>query len=220
MDRKGAIGAVSFPARGATTRCALSPDGGRLAAISVEKGEKLSLLFGDLARGTLTRSTAEGIFQGLAWTPDGKRVAFGFSPGWKSPDSASSGRAPTEAPRPSASRARRRSSKSAPTSFSPDGSLLLVKVYNYADANSATCAGTSSCFRSSGERKLRPFLQTKFDVCKQRSVLARRPLGRVPVLGRVGGAVEVFVRPFPGPGPKMADLDRRGAGAALVPERA
>ena len=76
----------------------------------------------------LSRSAAEGTFQHLAWAPDGKHVAFGFSPGgkgllaayWQGADGTTSpGRLTGEAPR----------QNETPTSFSPDGSLLLVDVY-------------------------------------------------------------------------------------------
>ena len=80
VDRKGMEERLPFPP-GGYGWVALSPDGGRLAVLTSFTGEKEALLFGDLARGTLGRSTAEGTFNGLAWSPDGKRVAFGFSPG-------------------------------------------------------------------------------------------------------------------------------------------
>ncbi len=78
VDRRGAAEPLPFPP-GNYVEAALSPDGGRLAVIAIEKGETMALLIGELARGTLTRSPAEGIFQNLAWAPDGKRIAVGFA---------------------------------------------------------------------------------------------------------------------------------------------
>jgi predicted Ser/Thr protein kinase len=54
----------------------LSPDGQRVAVTIDELGSQEWLL--DTKRGTLTRLTFEGSYNGaLAWTPDGKRIAFG-----------------------------------------------------------------------------------------------------------------------------------------------
>ena len=192
VDRKGAVERVPFPP-GGYEEVALSPDGGRLAAITVDKGEKQALVFGDLARGTLSRSAAEGSFQRLAWAPDGKRVAFGFGPGkgfqafWQSADGSTppeclTGEAPLR--------------HDEPTSFSPDGSLLLVEARNLADAISHW---NIFALPLNGEKTLRPFLQTKFTEQAARF----SPDGRwVVYLSNESGRDEVFVRPYPGPGGK------------------
>ncbi len=194
VDRKGATEQIPFPP-GGYEAVALSPDGGRLAAQTVEKGERTALLFGDFARGTLTRSTAEGDIQILAWAPDGTRVAFAFGPGrkvrnafWQSAD----GSTPPE----------RLTSESVlqqegPSSFSPDGSLLLVTVFNFADSSPASTGYDIFVLSLRGERKLRPFLQTKF----QEGDARFSPDGRwVAHVSNESGRLEVFVRPFPGPG--------------------
>ncbi len=197
VDRKGATERVPFPP-GGYEEVAISPDGGRLAANTFEKGEKTALLFGDFTRGTLSRSTEEGNFAGLAWAPDGKRVAFGFAPQgrgpwhvfWQSAD----GSTPSE----------RLTGESAeqqeePTSFSPDGSLLLVNVFNYTNTGPAYTGWDIFVFPLSGERKLRPFLQTKFF---ERNAYFS-PDGRwVAYESDESGRSEVFVRPYPGPGGK------------------
>jgi serine/threonine-protein kinase len=197
VDRKGAAERVPFPP-GGYQEVALSPDGGRLAAITSDRGEKMALLIGDLARGTLSRSTAEGVFRRLAWGPDGKRVAFGFSPGgkgsfgvfWQSADGGTPPeRLTSEAPL----------QQMAPTSFSPDGSLLLVQVYSLADTGPVSTSHDIFVLSLAGERTLRPFLQTKFYEGQARF----SPDGRwVAYVSNESGRVEVFARPFPGPGAK------------------
>ncbi len=203
VDRKGATERIPFPP-GGYQYVALSPDGGRLAAITYDKGEKMALLFGDLARGTLSRSMAEGSFEGLAWAPDGKRVAFGFWPegkgGWNVFWQSTDGSAPPE----------RLTSETAerteyPYSFSPDGRLLLVGVFNYADPSTGW---DIFLFPLTGEREPRPFLQTKFYEGGARF----SPDGRwVAYQSNESGRVEVFVRSFPGPGPKW-QISTEGGG--------
>jgi Tol biopolymer transport system component len=196
VDRKGAAERVPLPPAG-YEEVALSPDEGRLAAIAVERRETMTLLFGDFVRGTLSRSTAEGTFQALAWTPDGKRVAVGFGPEsrkqygvyWQSAD----GSTPPER------LTNNTGAQEFPNSFSPDGSLLLVHAHGFKDTSSANTGWDIFVLPLSGERTLRPFLQTKFgEFFAQFS-----PDGRwVAYHSDESGRIEVFVRPYPGPGPK------------------
>src|ERR1019366_1716402 len=127
--------------------------------------------------------------------PDGKRVAFGFGPGrmmlnafWQSAD----GSTPPE----------RLTSEAAlqeeePSSFSPDGSLLLLDVFNFSDTSPANTGYDIFVLPLSGERKLRPFLQTQFGEGSARF----SPDGRwVAYHSDESGRFEIFVRSFPGPG--------------------
>ena len=103
-----------------------------------------------------------------------------------------------------------------PSSFSPDGSLLLVNVIDYAAISLSHTGWDIFVLPLSGERTLRPFLQTKFNEAQARF----SPDGRwVAYVSDESGRLEVFVRPFPGPGRKVADLDRRRGERALVPQR-
>ena len=196
VDRKGATERVLLPP-GGFDEVALSPDGGRLAAITFDKSGKMALLIGDLARGTLSRSTVEGSLEGLAWAPDGKRVAFGFGTGvgvfrhvfWQSADESTP-------PEPMTSETALQFED--PNSFSPDGSLLLVQAV-FTNTSSANPALDLFVLPLSGERTLRPFLQTKFNEGDARF----SPDGRwVAYRSDESGRDEVFVRPYPGPGPK------------------
>ncbi|MFI5182160.1 MAG: protein kinase [Thermoanaerobaculia bacterium] len=202
VDRKGAVERVPFPP-GHYYSAGLSPDGGRLAVITAEKGGRRALLVGDLTRGTLSHSVAEGSIGFLVWAPDGKRIAFGFAPEggelnhvfWQDAD----GSTPPE--RLTGQTTPRREdlwNSIAPDGFSPDGNLLLVDVINNApDAADPGC----HIFVLSliGEKTLRPFLQTKFN----EEGAHFSPDGRwVAYYSNDSGRHEVFVRPFPGPGPK------------------
>ena len=83
-----------------------------------------------------------------------------------------------------------------PSSFSPDGSLLLFGARNLADTSPNT---DIFALPLNGERTLRPFLQTKFSEQTARF----SPDGRwVAYLSNESGRPEVFVRPYPGPGGK------------------
>jgi len=191
VDRKGAVEQVPFPPGGYSS-VALSPDGSRLAAFTVDKNEKQALMFGDFARGALSRSSAEGVFQGLAWAPDGKRVAFGLGLGksminvfWQSADGSTPPERLSETPLP----------RDCP-SFSPDGSLLLVTVVIPGETGLKREIFTLPL---TGERTMRPFPQTKFSEGAARF----SPDGRwVVYLSNESGRDEVFVRPYPGPGGK------------------
>ena len=196
MDRRGAVEPNPFPPGGYQS-LALSPDGGRFAAISVGTAEAPSLLFGDFARGTLTRSMTEGAVNSLAWAPDGQRVAFGFSPEerkgfgvfWQTVD----GSTPPECLHQTAGQ------QEAPTSFSPDGSALLVQADNYSHTSLADTRWETHILPLSGERILRPFLQTKFNIVDAHF----SPDGCwVAFWSNESGPGQVFVQAYPPPGPK------------------
>jgi serine/threonine-protein kinase len=196
VDRRGAVEPTPFPPGGYQS-LALSPDGGRLAAISIGTAEAESLLFGDFARGTLRRSMTEGGISSLAWAPDGQRVAFGFSPEenrwfgvfWQGVD----GSTLPECLHQTAVQ------QETPTSFSPDGSALLVQAYNYSRTNLADTRWETHILPLTGERTLRPFLQTKFNIADAHF----SPDGRwVACWSNESGPGQVFVQAYPPPGPK------------------
>jgi Tol biopolymer transport system component len=187
---------------------ALSPDKGRLAALTRYKGEKEALLIGDLIRGTLGRSMAEGAFDLVTWAPDGKRVAFGFSPGkggvhnvfWQSADGSTA---------PERLTSETGVQQEGPDSFSPDGRVLLVEAHDYSDPSPANTGYDIFILPLSGERRLRPFLQTK--AWEQDARFS--PDGRwVAYLSNESGRYEVFVRPFPGPDGKWQISTEGGGG--------
>jgi Tol biopolymer transport system component len=197
VDRKGAAEEIPFQP-GGYYAVVLSPDGGRLATLTFEKGERTALLFGDFVRGTLSRSTAEGFLSSLASAPDGKRVGFSFAPAgrgmnrvyWQSAD----GSTP-----PELLTGETDLQQEWPSSFSPDGSLLLVTVHKFSDSGPTNTGYDIFVLPLGGARTLRPFLQTKY----AESSAAFSPDGRwVAYISDESGRREVFVRPFPGPGAK------------------
>ncbi len=174
----------------------LSSDGGRMAAISVGKAEEQSLLLGDFARRTLTRSPVEGLFWKLAWTPDGRRIAFGAMSeeerlGYRLLWQSAEGDAPAE----NLGTATRLQTEG-PASFSPDGSVLLVQAYNLTRPDAVQQV---LVLPLAGERKPRPLIRTKFSVYDARF----SPDGSwVAYASDEPGRYEIFVQPYPGPGPR------------------
>jgi eukaryotic-like serine/threonine-protein kinase len=197
VDRRGVLELLPFPPA-FYSEVALSPDGARFAALAVEKDESIRLLIGDFARGTLTLAPAEGFFQHLAWTPDDKRIALDFCAtaldlgrlNWVSAD----GSTPLESMTNEAAR-----QHETPTSFSPDGKVLLFDVLSLVNSGASDAGSDIFVLPLNGDRRAKPFLQTRFDE-KNASF---SPDGRwVAYQSNEPGRFEVFVRPFPGPGPK------------------
>jgi len=180
VDRQGKATPLGVPAQnyGAPR---LSPDGRRLA-IPIS-GAKDDVWIYEFARGTFLRLTVDGNNAAPAWTPDGKRVAFrshqdGAVPVvvWKPADgSGAEERLTTSHSRPFG-----------PDSFSPDGKTLA-----YMDG------GDIWLLPLEGDRKPRPFLQSRFG----KYGAAFSPDGRwIAHTSDESGRYEVWVRPYPGPG--------------------
>ena len=93
VDQKGRAEPIaSFKAPFFAPR--LSPDGQRIAYTTLGREQRVWVY--DLNRGTASRLTGEGKVTFVTWTPDGKRVAFGWL---KSGPPISTGNPPMEAPR-------------------------------------------------------------------------------------------------------------------------
>jgi len=209
IDRDGRV-APAIETRGGYEYPALSPDGRRVAVtIATETGSDIWIV--DLDRGTRTRFTADGTSAFPVWGPDGSRVAFqSTAPGlrnlfWKPLDgtsdaqpflSADSAATPTwpnigadllPGTLPTLSGA----GPQFPTSWSPDGSTLAFHER-----------------KPSGERDIWvvtagsdpvPFLLTPFDERSPRF----SPDGKwLAYVSDESGRNDVYVQPFPGPGPK------------------
>ena len=213
VDRRGATEPVPiFPPAGYGT-VALSPDGGRVAAVTTEKGHTLALVVGDLARGTISHSTAEGGYQGAVWAPDGKGLAISFGPQrvpgqppklngtfWQSADlSTPPERLTTESAR----------QQEWPMSFSPDGRWLLVDVFSFGDAGGSR---SLSLLPLTGDKALHPFVETKSYVGNGRFSPDGRWVAYDSDESDTSKFPEIFVRPFPGPGPKWQVSASGGAG--------
>jgi len=184
VDRTGTVETVAAaPAAYSTPR--LSPDGQRIA-FHIE-AEKNDIWVYDIARATTTRPMV-GHHLHPIWTPDGKRLTFLSS----EPQSQTVSWAPADG-----SGVEERLIESAnllwPESWSPDGRTL---AFDELDPVSGWDIWTLSL---DGDRKPRQFIQTPFNEWRPRF----SPDGRwLAYQSNESGRYEVYVRPFPGPGPK------------------
>jgi serine/threonine protein kinase/Tol biopolymer transport system component len=185
VDRKGVEQTLPAPPH-AYRNPRLSPDGQRVAITIDELGSQEWLL--DIGRGTLTRVTFEGSYNGaIAWTPDGKRLAFGTDRAgsrnlfWQLADGSGA-----------AERLATSDRADVASSWSPDGQTLA-----YEEATPG--AGYDLWVFRLGDHKAQPFLQTRFNEIAPRF----SPDGRwLAYASDESGRYEIYVQPYPGPGGK------------------
>jgi dipeptidyl aminopeptidase/acylaminoacyl peptidase len=185
VDRKGAEQPLAAPAH-AYRNPRLSPDGQRVAVTVDELGSQEWLL--DISRGTLTRLTFEGNYNGgPAWTPDGKRVTFGSDRAgirnlfWQLADGSGS-----------VERLATGDHTQVASSWSPDGQTLAFE-------QTTPSTGFDIWTFRLGDRKAEPFLQTRFNEIAPRFSPDSRWLAYA---SDESGRYEVYVQPYPGPGGK------------------
>ena len=186
VDRQGAVQPLPMPPR-SYLHPRLSPDGRQLA-IEVE-GPNHDVFTYDLDRGTLTKLTFDGVSHWPLWTPEGKRLTFrshrtgAMSMWWMPADrSGAEERLTTIGQGQSAA------------SWSPGG-----RVVAFTQVNPETLADVW-VLELDGERKPRPFAQTKFNEGSPRF----SPDGRwIAYCSNESGRMEVYAQPYPGPGPKI-----------------
>jgi len=185
VDRKGGEQPLLVPPH-AYRNPRLSPDGQRVAITIDELGSQEWLL--DIGRGTLTRLTFEGSYNGaMAWTPDGKRIAFGTDRAgnrnlfWQLADGSGG-----------AERLTTSNLNDVTSSWSPDGQTLAFQ-------ESAPGAGFDLWVFRLSDHKAQPFLQTRFNEISPRF----SPDGRwIAYASDESGRYEIYVQPYPGPGGK------------------
>jgi eukaryotic-like serine/threonine-protein kinase len=187
VDRAGiARGTVGPADEGGLSNPELSPDGRRVAVNRTMQGNTDVWLI-EVGRGVASRFTFAASNDGFPlWSPDGRRLVFGSEPKGvydlvEKPLSGGGDEQPllvTAEPKN-------------PLAWSPDGRLLL-----YATQHPKT--GTDLwALPLAGERKPFPVVQTPFEeVTGQFS-----PDGRwVAYQSNESGPMQIYVRPFPGPG--------------------
>ncbi len=184
-DRKGAEQQLAAPPH-AYRNPRLSPDGQRIAVTIDEGGSQEWLL--DISRGTLSRLTFEGNYNGgTAWTPDGKRITFGSDRAgprnlfWQPADGSGA-----------AERLMTNDHTQVASSWSPDGQALLFEQ---------TGPGTGFdvwTYRTS-DRKSQPFLNSRFNEIGPRFSPDAHWMAYA---SDESGRYEVYVQPYPGPGGK------------------
>ncbi len=185
VDRAGVVETLSMPERDYEA-VALSPDGAR-AVLQIREGT-IGLWLHDFARRTLTPfATASGSSQGAVWTPDGRRIVYrGTRQGtrnlyWKPTDGSGEEERLTTKP----------DVVQTPSSVSPDGEWLA-----YSEGGGPVLSATW-VMRLTGDRTPRTFVVGGAD--GQFS-----PDGQwMAYQSAESGNLEVYIVPFPGPGPRI-----------------
>ncbi|MBZ5639754.1 MAG: protein kinase [Acidobacteriia bacterium] len=186
IDRAGRTEALPLP-----ERVSISPDG-RQAAVQVMEGTTGLWLY-DFSRHTLTPFvTSGGSSQAPVWTPDGRRLVYrGTRNGqrnvyWKAADGTGDEERLTT----------KEGVVQTPTSVSPDGQWAL-----FTEGGAQTRGETTLWrLRLNGERTAQPLARES-----TRAINGRvSPDGKwLAYLSDVSGLPEIYVQPFPGPGPRL-----------------
>jgi Tol biopolymer transport system component len=165
----------------------ISPNAQQIA-IEVE-GPNHNIYLYDINRGTFTKMSFDGSTHWPLWTPDGKRLTYRVGmPGpfkmWWMPADRSG------APEQLTTVGEQQSA----ASWSPDGRVLAFTQV------SPQTGGDVYVLEMGGERKPRPFMQSKFDEGSPRF----SPDGRwIAYCSYESGRNEIYVQSYPGPGPKI-----------------
>jgi Tol biopolymer transport system component len=193
VDRKGAEQPVGAPAHNFVLP-RVSPDGRRVA-VGIEEADSQIWLY-DLGRDTLTRLTFEGSGNvDPVWTPDGKRVVFkgtGNRLFWQLADGSAGAEPLTSS---------ELAGNNVPGSWSPDGQVLA-----FMEINPNTGYDVYTLPLKDG--KPQPFVHTpSLETAPRFS-----PDGHfIAYVSDESGRLEVYVRPYPGPGGKWQISTEGGA---------
>jgi len=189
IDRAGKTTAA-LQAQGGFQSPRLSPDGKRVV-VSVSDGSNLDLWSYEFERGTRLRLTTSGSNRRNVWSPDGTQIAFYATPLQRADQDLyvmpSTGGEPK--------RLLARPGPQFPDTWSPDGRFLVFAEIEGAGGG----RGRDLWLLPIGEPP-RPLLVTRF--YERGAVFS--PDGRwLAFVTDEPGRAEVYVQPFPGPGPKV-----------------
>lgn len=186
VDREGRAQPLPLPPRG-YLHPRVSPDGGWLA-IETE-GPTHNFFTYDLGRGVLTKLSFDGSSHWPLWTPDGKHLTFRswrtgtFTMWWMPADRSG----PEERLVPAGAR-------QSAASWAPDGRAMAFTEVDPEDGPDIWV------LEMEGQRRPRPFLQTKFAEGSPKF----SPDGRwIAYCSNESGRNEIYVQPYPGPGPRI-----------------
>jgi serine/threonine-protein kinase len=199
VSRRGEAQALPLPPR-AYLSPLLSPDGSRLVVWA--QGLDRNVWTFDLVRNTLTRLTTEGRNHRGIWTRDGQRVTYAGSATngsynlfWVNADGSGAPEQLTTGER-----------AHTPSSWSPDGTLVFLE-----DSETPDRYDVLTITRD--DRKPRPILQAR-----SRAVITYpefSPDGKwLAYVSAESGRSEVYVEPYPGPGPRKQISDQGGSAPA------
>jgi Tol biopolymer transport system component/tRNA A-37 threonylcarbamoyl transferase component Bud32 len=191
VDRAGKPVGEPFGEPAEYSSLSLAPDGKRIAAGIGDSASGMRSIWLFDSRGVRTRFTFGELSDGPVWSPDGTRIAF-FKRKLTTTDAVVKSVGGTgeetvvfHSDRPSN-----------PTDWSPDGRLLLVDLV---PRNSPT-KGDIWVAPVAGDGKPYPFLATEFN---ERNAYFSGDGKWVSYVSNESGRDELYVVPFPGPGPKF-----------------
>jgi dipeptidyl aminopeptidase/acylaminoacyl peptidase len=186
VDRQGKVEPLPLPPR-AYLHPRISPDAQHIA-IEVE-GPNHNIYLYDMNRGTFTKMSFDGSSHWPLWTPDGKRLTYRigmpapFKMWWMPADRSGAAEQLTTV-----------GAQQSAASWSPDGRTVAFTQV------SPETKGDIYTLEMTGERKPRPFMQSKFDEGGPRF----SPDGRwLAYCSNESGRNEIYVQSYPGPGPKI-----------------
>jgi eukaryotic-like serine/threonine-protein kinase len=204
VDRSGTP-LFTYPEKGQFGDPRFSPDGARIA-LRMGDGKTTQLYVLNVDRQQMTKVTFDGTYNGLpVWSPDGQQLAYfsdrvsgGVNVFLRRSDGAGEPEALTTG-----------DGIKLPTSFSPDGRLLLVmQAEQGSAAGNVGAASYDVAVLSLADRQLTPFAATP----ATELLPAFSPDGRWVAYESVeSGMVNVYVRPYPGPGGPYQISARGGA---------
>jgi eukaryotic-like serine/threonine-protein kinase len=181
VDRRGQITPLPAPVRSYGLAVRVSPDGRRLA-VTIQTLTEVGLWVYDMGRGPLTSLGGTGEVMWPTWSPDGRRLVFS----WLSDGRRSLAVQPADGTAPPQVLV---AGELWPSSFTPDGRRLVAER-NELDIAMVTV--------ENGQVGVQPLIQTPhYEGWAEFS-----PDGRwLAYASDVSGRLEVYVRPYPGPGP-------------------